>query len=74
VACTSAQAASSQACSQVLMVPRSGSIPGRVPGQALIISAQRSTIQKYGSGHHTSGVWYTQPHYLSEITAVISDR
>lgn len=41
------------------------------PGRALIRFAQRSTIQKDGSGHHTSGVWYTQPHYLSEIRTFI---
>lgn len=43
------------------------------PGRALIRFAQRSTNHGDRSGHHTSGVWYTQPHYLSQRMASIVD-
>src|SRR6266699_1027910 len=57
-------------CSQVLRVHDSF-VNARMcsPSRALIRFAQRSTIQRDGSGHHTSVVWYNQPHYLSKIIA-----
>ena len=60
-----------QVCSRVLMVGSAKRVNARTcsPGQALIMSAQRRTNQKYGSGYHTSRVWYTQPHCLSQIRA-----
>lgn len=48
---------------QVVGSQQSGKASGVTPPP----SHRRGTIQKYESGHRTSGVCYTQPHYLSEI-------